>query len=215
MTSVNPCSLPPDSGVCAAAISRFYFDAARGVCEPFVYGGCGGNENNFGTLDACYAECGGPVSEETRCEISMDCTVVPVECCGHCGDATLADLTAIRRDHLEEFTRPCQLVDCACATTTPAWAAATCSQGRCVAVDIRETEYTECTLETDCVLRRGLDCCENCASDGSDLVAVRKGLDIGELTCGALVDCQSCATEPRSVYASCEEGRCTANMTLQ
>ncbi len=55
----DPCALPADPGPCEAAIQRFFFDTATGQCEPFIYGGCQGNANNFETLQACQATCGG------------------------------------------------------------------------------------------------------------------------------------------------------------
>jgi hypothetical protein len=215
MVAIDPCSLPPEPGPCEAAFPRFYFDAAQGECLPFTYGGCEGNANNFETLDECYAECGGPVSETMRCEIAMDCTVVPTVCC-LCGEVARADLLAARRDSAEEILQSnCGAIGCECEAAAPPWAGATCIQGRCVVVDVRETEYTECSLSTDCVLRRGLDCCENCASDGSDVIAVRKDRDIGALTCGALVDCAACSTELLPAYdAVCREGRCSVDTTF-
>jgi len=54
------CSLPLVSGNCNAYFPSFGFNAPTGNCVPFVYGGCGGNENRFETLAACEASCGGP-----------------------------------------------------------------------------------------------------------------------------------------------------------
>ncbi|BHF75710.1 hypothetical protein SprV_0501880600 [Sparganum proliferum] len=46
--SINAiCFLPVKPGMCAAHMPRFYFDARDGTCKSFVYGGCGGNKNNF------------------------------------------------------------------------------------------------------------------------------------------------------------------------
>ncbi|MCK6575460.1 BPTI/Kunitz-type proteinase inhibitor domain-containing protein, partial [Myxococcota bacterium] len=59
--AVDLCGLPADPGLCNAAFRRFYFNPATGTCEGFVWGGCGGNENNFETLEACEAACGGAV----------------------------------------------------------------------------------------------------------------------------------------------------------
>jgi hypothetical protein len=212
----DPCSLPPDSGPCDAAFQRFYFDAEHGVCGPFTYGGCEGNSNNFETLDACDAECGGPIGETMRCEIPMDCTVVPSVCCA-CEKVGPHELIAIRRDSSDDFLQStCGAIGCECEAAVPPWAGATCIQGRCVAVDIRETEYTECTVDTDCVLRRGLDCCEDCSLGGGEMVGVRKDRDVGELTCGALVDCEACSSEnePRATSAICDSGRCTVSILL-
>ncbi|XP_037086588.1 papilin-like, partial [Pollicipes pollicipes] len=53
----DPCMLPPDPGTCGADSPRLFFDAALGVCRRFLFGGCGGNLNNFRSLDACYRTC--------------------------------------------------------------------------------------------------------------------------------------------------------------
>ncbi|MFO7177432.1 MAG: BPTI/Kunitz domain-containing protein [Pseudomonadota bacterium] len=53
------CSLPIVAGPCEAAFPRFAFSTEKGQCVPFVYGGCGGNENNFESLEDCEAVCGG------------------------------------------------------------------------------------------------------------------------------------------------------------
>ncbi|XP_058050660.1 actinia tenebrosa protease inhibitors-like [Ahaetulla prasina] len=55
--SPDVCQLPKDAGRCKASFPRFYFNTATGNCEGFIYGGCGGNENNFLTLNQCRAAC--------------------------------------------------------------------------------------------------------------------------------------------------------------
>ena len=39
--------------MCKAAITKYYFDRATDECKKFIYGGCGGNENRFDTLEQC------------------------------------------------------------------------------------------------------------------------------------------------------------------
>ncbi len=51
------CSLPSDVGLCRASIERWFFDAATGDCATFVWGGCGGNENNFVSKEKCMDRC--------------------------------------------------------------------------------------------------------------------------------------------------------------
>ena len=42
-------------GHCKGYQPRFYFNGVE--CVPFIYGGCGGNGNNFGTLKNCQIRC--------------------------------------------------------------------------------------------------------------------------------------------------------------
>nr|XP_033802467.1 tissue factor pathway inhibitor isoform X2 [Geotrypetes seraphini] len=51
------CAMKQDGGLCKATIERFYFNIHSHKCEPFEYGGCGGNENNFLTLEECQKKC--------------------------------------------------------------------------------------------------------------------------------------------------------------
>lgn len=57
--TLDPCSLPLDEGSCTAYTLRWYHRAVPGgtACHPFVYGGCGGNANRFGTREACERRC--------------------------------------------------------------------------------------------------------------------------------------------------------------
>ena len=52
------CNLPPETGPCNAFFIRYFHDSSDGKCKPFVYGGCGGNQNNFQSLHACQLSCG-------------------------------------------------------------------------------------------------------------------------------------------------------------
>nr|C8YJ97.1 RecName: Full=Tabkunin 5; AltName: Full=Serine protease inhibitor 5; Flags: Precursor [Tabanus yao]ACS72292.1 serine protease inhibitor 5 [Tabanus yao] len=51
------CDQPKAVRRCFAAFPKFYFNSSSGQCEGFIYGGCGGNENNFNTLEECNAKC--------------------------------------------------------------------------------------------------------------------------------------------------------------
>ncbi|XP_076360449.1 actinia tenebrosa protease inhibitors-like [Tachypleus tridentatus] len=72
---VNDCHLEPETGPCKAYIPRFYFDKETGTCEQFIYGGCGGNANNFETKDECHAICKAGVKTLKQ---SNDCHLEPV-----------------------------------------------------------------------------------------------------------------------------------------
>ncbi|XP_066972110.1 uncharacterized protein [Macrobrachium rosenbergii] len=53
----NRCFEPVLTGICRAYIPAFYFDPLSGSCDCFVYGGCQGNNNRFGTLQECHTTC--------------------------------------------------------------------------------------------------------------------------------------------------------------
>ncbi|XP_064529843.1 kunitz-type protease inhibitor 4 [Pseudopipra pipra] len=51
------CYLPSVCGNCKALFRRFFFNASSQQCEEFIYGGCGGNRNNFETKGECSQAC--------------------------------------------------------------------------------------------------------------------------------------------------------------
>merc|ERR1719471_916703 len=68
-SSVNAttCALPADGGDCRGNFERWAFNEATGDCEPFTYGGCGGNGNRFMCKEMCEHHCVEErVEKETR-----------------------------------------------------------------------------------------------------------------------------------------------------
>ncbi|XP_041351682.1 kunitz-type serine protease inhibitor-like [Gigantopelta aegis] len=55
--NMHICLAKPDPGQCLGYIPSYYWDPALRRCEQFVYGGCGGNSNNFSTKEACESTC--------------------------------------------------------------------------------------------------------------------------------------------------------------
>lgn len=52
------CKLPSgDPGLCEAYIPSWYYDPQTKSCKAFVYGGCGGTANRFGTKKECEEMC--------------------------------------------------------------------------------------------------------------------------------------------------------------
>uniref|UniRef100_A0A915ADW0 BPTI/Kunitz inhibitor domain-containing protein n=2 Tax=Parascaris univalens TaxID=6257 RepID=A0A915ADW0_PARUN len=55
--SLNMCSLPVQVGNGAAQLPRFFYNANTRTCQPFIYSGKGGNQNNFISKVDCEEEC--------------------------------------------------------------------------------------------------------------------------------------------------------------
>ncbi|KAK3093856.1 hypothetical protein FSP39_021105 [Pinctada imbricata] len=53
------CQMPKATGQCRAYVLRAYYNTQDGECQLFYYGGCEGNANNFASVEACSAKCGG------------------------------------------------------------------------------------------------------------------------------------------------------------
>jgi hypothetical protein len=205
------CQLPAEPGTCEAAIERWFFDATRGVCTAFTYGGCEGNENNFETLEQCHASCSGHgTTAPTACTNATQCVVTRAQCCGQNPDPTIRDVTAVNAASLADFNAPCALVDCVSSGPVPSHFGATCNNGHCLAFDVRGTELTACTAPSDCRLRAGLACCEACDAEHQDFVALRVDVDLSSLACGdAPINCGACQPmPPAGLVADCLEGHC-------
>ncbi|XP_005415385.2 PREDICTED: tissue factor pathway inhibitor 2 isoform X1 [Chinchilla lanigera] len=56
-SQAETCLLPPDPGPCQARVARYYYNRYKQTCRAFLFGGCGGNANNFATWEACDEAC--------------------------------------------------------------------------------------------------------------------------------------------------------------
>ncbi|CAG7831434.1 unnamed protein product [Allacma fusca] len=53
----NDCFLEKSRGPCRAVIDSWFFNVATKTCEPFMWSGCGGNNNRFGDKIQCEMHC--------------------------------------------------------------------------------------------------------------------------------------------------------------
>ncbi|XP_069500632.1 kunitz-type protease inhibitor 2 [Ambystoma mexicanum] len=57
INSEDSCAHKPETGVCRASFTRWYFDPETKTCSTFIYGGCGGNGNNYQSESECMDKC--------------------------------------------------------------------------------------------------------------------------------------------------------------
>lgn len=58
-TRMTVCSMKIDEGnICGDVSIRYGFDPELRQCKPFMFKGCGGNENNFESVAGCLNFCG-------------------------------------------------------------------------------------------------------------------------------------------------------------
>ncbi|KAM6436437.1 uncharacterized protein PHA67_023658 [Liasis olivaceus] len=53
LPSGDPCALPMDEGACLQYVVLWYYHQDTEKCRPFIYGGCGGNANQFPSKQTC------------------------------------------------------------------------------------------------------------------------------------------------------------------
>ncbi|MEO6601126.1 MAG: BPTI/Kunitz domain-containing protein [Polyangiaceae bacterium] len=210
--SAGLCALPEVSGPCDAYAPSFWHNPKSGLCEPFIYGGCQGNENRFTTREACIAQCGGGGANWGACRHDGDCIASSVGCCGACEPIKDSDLTALNRSHLadDQHAQCPNTVNCGqCQMTTPDEATSkyfkpVCVSGQCSVLDVRTSAaLTQCDTADDCALRDGVGCCQGC--DGTNFLAVNKTANF----CDAPQACDGCVSSPpKSIGVACSAGTC-------
>lgn len=86
------CYLPSEAGDCRALERRYFYNSQEGLCELFAYGGCGGNQNNFRTIEECEQNCG---------NVQNPCSLPPVA--GRCRENITRFYYDHRSDQCAEF----------------------------------------------------------------------------------------------------------------
>ncbi|CAH8615382.1 unnamed protein product [Dicrocoelium dendriticum] len=67
------CMAPMDRGPCHKRLERYAYDPERNKCVRFAYGGCGGNANNYETVEWCELLCAYPVNSFLAGRVASVC----------------------------------------------------------------------------------------------------------------------------------------------
>ncbi len=210
-----------ESGQCNAYIPSFWHNPETGVCEPFAFGGCGGNENRFPSREDCQKVCPRLGANYDNCLIDSDCRVIAASCCGVCEPVDDHSLLSVAKATLEQFqSQHCSTIEPCAPCLDPGetesmmkyFRPACAAEGQCTVKDIRnEPKLTGCQVDADCVLRDGAECCPQC--DGAGWIGARKGADFCS---GTVVGCNDCAsTPPPNLRVYCGDGVCAVTKTLK
>jgi len=209
-STAGACTAAQASGECNAYIPSFWHDPATGLCEPFVYGGCGGNANRYPSRQACQQACANIQDDWDECVDDSNCTYASQKCCAACEPVAIEQLIAINVAHRslrEACSSPTSCAPCMTVLEneqSQKYFKPKCQNARCTLIDIRETALTACQKTSDCMLRDGAGCCPEC--DGAGWVAVNKNAD---LCGGAPTPCGFCISPPTQEWdAVCLAGRC-------
>ena len=173
-------------------------------------GGASGNAGGTSGSATGGASGSGGIPDVRRCEVPSDCALVAGTCC-LCGVPELEDLTAINAGEAAEWSRALCAMEppCGCPSAMNPNLVATCESGTCVAIDVREHAVSECSGDTDCLVR-ATECCECGAStDPENLIAVGQTGGYQALVCDPMTGCPECIPfYPPEVAARCAGGHC-------
>ena len=167
--------------------------------------GSGGATAGSGGATAGSGGEGGSGGTDTRaCAFTQECSLSEKSCCGYCSEQPISEFVAMNGKYTNAFYEelcgggPIACPDC--ITFYHPNYVARCNAGRCTESDVRSESISSCASDKDCVLRWGGQCCEACAStgypEGSDLVAVNRYADFGEVGCSTPIPCDPCAAPP-------------------
>jgi hypothetical protein len=216
------CNAAPESGNCNAYMERWYHDPATGLCRGFIYGGCGGNDNNYESFEACQKACPGGSPNYDACSQPTDCVVTGSGCCGICDspDIKARDLIAYNKQYAQNLwfcggtgsgaEGAAPPGDIACAPCLPPdgdngslkYFVPNCVQGACVVEDIRTSSVSLCKTGQDCIVRSGNGCCAGCGEPRA--IAINNSGAFEQLVCGdEPPGCPECEPAASDAGAQC------------
>jgi hypothetical protein len=167
--------------------------------------GTGGSGGTGGSID--------PGPEFSSCTGPGECTLQPTKCC-NCDTLGLDLVAAINTTKTEAYRRQvCGVppIECPpCVGSIDPHLVARCEAGRCRGFDVRtDPTYTGCATNDQCILRKGLACCE-CQATGEWVALSATGSKkIVTDVCAPVTACPGCVpTPPPMTTAVCRAGIC-------
>jgi hypothetical protein len=152
-----------------------------------------------------------------KCKVPQDCVVVSAgRCCAPCDPIQFVGYSAVNVAHKDDFMayQGCANATCPCPSRvqnvpfSDANFFALCQQHRCVAVDLRYSQYAQCQSSADCALRRGLGCCEGCGD--AELVTYNPKSTLLADICPVKRKCPPATPECRAMRNPSAAGECAA-----
>jgi len=98
------CALPSETGPCRAMKPRYYYNSQKQKCERFMYGGCKGNDNNFGTHRECVMKCGAKSRSINRSRTLFKGVQTPPQCVFNNQAFNLGDILRLPQDECTTCT---------------------------------------------------------------------------------------------------------------
>ena len=150
------------------------------------------------------------------CASANECVLVAAGCCGACDRETAFSFVSVNRGKTQDYAQQNRCsVSCGMCDPTPEsertrqYFIPGCRAGRCIVVDVRDTELVACETNDHCALRDGLECCQSC--DGEGIVALNRSAQVESVTCAEPIPpCAPCApTDSTKYQARCVDQRCT------
>ena len=187
------CRLPVAFGACRTRSEEYWFDAKTGLCMPFDYYGCSGNQNRFVSAEECYAVCAGRGDNDfAACESSYECW--PKRLAEPCCSLDVQQFVGVNRGYNFTCEEPRICTSCVADcdyVPQDGYIGASCVSGHCIAFDIRDIAPPICMTDADCYLRYGVECCSDCSPEQypSKLVALARSFDLDALACGESAAC--------------------------
>ena len=123
----DTCRLPKVVGPCRGAFPRWFYNTSSGRCEQFIFGGCGGNANNFNSSASCLRNCGKKLGNFYNLQKSKEYRIPPPPPLSP-PPPPPADPSVLQcppNDTVNCFVDPCQVASC------PNYPRATCISDFC------------------------------------------------------------------------------------